>query len=261
MKTAFINILSITFLLVITSCNSGKKTETPTTDEQQMDLVGDNSMTSLDWDGTYEGELPCADCDGIKTVMTINQDNTYVLKETYVGKNATPYETKGTFKWDDKGQNIILSDASRPSYFVGENTLTYLDKDGEKVIGDLESLYVLDKVQEQLVGKKWHLASFKGKDIHYKEAMSEHAYIEFQEDSTLLGYTGCNNIQGAYEVGDALKLKFSKLVNTLKSCPEMETEAEFLKTVNATVTYAFENNALVMFDEDHQKLATFKPAN
>lgn len=261
MKTAFINTLCVTLLLLVTSCNSGKKKETPITDEQHMESMRDNSMTSLDWDGTYEGKLPCADCEGIKTVVTINQDNSYSIKEIYLGKDATPIESKGTFKWDDAGQIITFSDADRHSYFVGENTLTYLDEDGNKIIGDMESLYILNKVQDQLVGKKWHLVSFKGEDVHYKEAMSEHAYIEFQEDYTITGYTGCNNIQGGYDVADVLKLKFSKLVNTLKACPEMETEAEFLKTVNATAAYAFENQGLVMYDKDHQKLATFKAAN
>ncbi|MGC1632495.1 MAG: META domain-containing protein, partial [Gelidibacter sp.] len=74
-------------------------------------------------------------------------------------------------------------------------------------------------------------------------------------------YTGCNNLQGVYEVEDAQKIKFSQLLNTLKACPEMETEAKFLKTINATANYSFEDHALVMYDKDHQKLATFKAAN
>lgn len=261
MKITFINTFAIGLVILFTSCNSGKKKETQITDESQSETLADNSMTSLDWDGTYEGELPCADCEGIKTIITINPDNTYTTKEIYLGKSATPKETNGTFKWDDKGQRIIFSDANRHSYFVGENTLTLLDKDGEKITGDLESFYLMHKVNDKLVGKKWHLASFMDKEIQYKEAKSEHAYIEFLEDFTIVGYTGCNNLQGAYDVGDAQKLKFSKMVNTLKACPEMETEADFLKTINNTATYAFEEHALVVYDKDHQKLATFKAAN
>lgn len=106
--------------------------------------VGDNSMTSLDWAGTYRGELPCASCEGIKTVITINSDGTYTLQETYLGKETTPTETKGNFEWDDEGQRIRISE-DRHAYFVGENTLTLLDHEGNKNVGDHEALYVLTK--------------------------------------------------------------------------------------------------------------------
>ena len=151
MKKTIINTLCITLVFLITSCNSGKKKETQITEEPQqeveMEATGDNSMTSLDWDGVYEGELPCADCDGIKTVVTINSDKTYTIQETYLGKETTPIETKGTFEWDDQGQKILLSNDRNP-FFVGENTLTLLDRDGNKNTGELESFYVLRKVMD-----------------------------------------------------------------------------------------------------------------
>lgn len=261
MNTFFYKTFVVTLLILFTSCNFDKKKETPIESDTSIETVGDNSMTSLDWDGTYEGELPCADCEGIKTIITINNDNTYVVKEIYMGKDTIPKETNGTFKWDKDGQRILFSDGSRHSYFVGENTLTLLDSEGNKITGDLEALYILNKVKDQLVGEKWHLVSFKGEDIQLQEAKSEHAYIQFNEDATLNGYTGCNDLQGTYEVDDAQKIEFSKLVNTLKVCPEMEVENQFLKVVNTTAAYGFEDYALVFYDKDHQKLATFKAAN
>lgn len=261
MKTFLVNFFSVLLLIFLSSCNSNKKKEAPLENEPTQETVGDTSENSLDWAGTYEGELPCADCEGIKTVVTINNDNTYVTKEIYLGKEVKPFETAGTFEWDEKEQKIILSDADRHSYFVGENTLTYLDEEGNKITGDLEALYILNKVKDQLTGEKWHLVSFKGEEIQLEEAKSEHAYIQFNDDFTVNGYTGCNDMQGAYEVEDAQKIKFSKLLNTLKACPEMETENEYLKTINATTFYGFENHALVLYDENHNKLATFKAAN
>ena len=151
MKTNKIYILGITLVFLLTSCNSGTKKDTQITEEPQqeieMETTRDNSMTSLDWDGVYEGELPCADCEGIKTVVTINSDKTYNIQETYLGKETTPIETKGTFEWDDQGQKIILSNDRNP-FFVGENTLTLLDRDGNKNTGELESFYILRKVRD-----------------------------------------------------------------------------------------------------------------
>lgn len=153
MKTTITTTLYIVLFLLITSCNSEKKKnieiENEIIDEPQLEVqfTGDNSMTSLDWDGVYVGELPCADCSGINTTVTIKSDNTYIIEEIYIGKDTSSFETKGTFKWDDTGQKIILSNDRHP-YFVGENTLTLLDSDGNKNTGDLEALYVLRKVMD-----------------------------------------------------------------------------------------------------------------
>lgn len=244
---------------LVFGCNGNKKKDAvmmPNTE-----LIGDNSMTSLDWTGTYDGVLPCADCEGIKTIISINQDNTYVAKDIYVGKPDSLFESNGTFKWDEKGQKIIFSDKNRTSYFVGENTLTHLDKDGNKISGDLAERYILKKVNDELVGKKWHLVSFKGEEIQLKEAKAEHPYIEFADDFTISGYTGCNNLRGGYTLDDAQKIGFSQLISTKKFCPEMETENEFLNVMGKASYYEFKEHALVMHDENHSPLATFKAAN
>lgn len=261
MKTSPIYLSFILLAFLLSSCNSNKKNAKKIHDTTEINTVADNSMNSLDWEGTYEGVLPCADCEGIKTVLSINYDNKYVLKEIYLGKDSTPFETKGTFKWDDSGQKITFSDPNRHAYFVGENTLTNLDQDGNKISGDLADHYILKKVNDQLDGKKWHLVSFKGEEIQVKEAKAEHAFVEFNPDFTIIGYTGCNNLQGGYRLDDTQKIKFSQLISTKKFCPEMETEHEFIKTLHVASYYAFVDHALVMYDKDHLKLATFKPAN
>lgn len=53
---------------------------------------------------TFEGTLPCADCEGIKTVIifTLNKEKTggtYVEKSTYLGApTPSSFEEKGTLK-------------------------------------------------------------------------------------------------------------------------------------------------------------------
>ncbi len=259
MKSHFLYIPLIAFFL-LSSCNNSKKTDSEL-NNSDIEIMANNSMNSLDWEGTYEGLLPCADCEGIKTVITVNKDNTYVIKEIYSGGEIVPVESKGNFIWDEKGQKISFSDVNRHSYFVGENTLTLLDNEGHKITGELAEKYILKKVKDQLVGKKWHLVSFKGEEIQLKEAKAEHPFVQFKEDFTIIGYTGCNNLQGAYKEGDAQKIEFSQLINTLRACPEMETENEFLKSLNTASYYGFLDRALEIYDKDHQKLATFKPAN
>lgn len=106
-----------------------------------------NAKNSLDWEGTYKGLTPCADCEGIETEVTLNKDMTFVIKTKYKGKSDKVFEETGNFKWDERGSNVILEGLKDRSnqFFVGENTLTQLDMDGHKVTGDLASHYILKK--------------------------------------------------------------------------------------------------------------------
>lgn len=105
-----------------------------------------SSRNSLDWWGRYFGVLPCADCEGIETVIVLNRDNTYVLRSVYLGKgDDTPFETSGEFVWNDAGSIMILQGLqNRPNrYIVGEGSLRQLDMAGQRIAGRLADRYVL----------------------------------------------------------------------------------------------------------------------
>jgi uncharacterized lipoprotein NlpE involved in copper resistance len=108
-----------------------------------------SSRNSLDWTGTYQGIVPCADCDGIETVLTLNPDHTFELASTYLGKGRDAVGSMGTFSWNTDGNTITLSGiANGPNqYFVGENKLVQLDLSGRRFTGSLSDRYVLQKKQ------------------------------------------------------------------------------------------------------------------
>ncbi|HHP0491420.1 MULTISPECIES: copper resistance protein NlpE [Vibrio] len=125
---------------------------TPIEEEQMITTdtfvdSGHNAQNSLDWNGIYKGKLPCADCAGIDTTLTINEDGTYTLVELYEGKEGNPIKSEGKFTWNESGNTITLVDESGPNqYFVGENMLMKLDMNGEKATGELASFYNLSKM-------------------------------------------------------------------------------------------------------------------
>lgn len=45
-----------------------------------------NARNALDWSGAYRGVLPCADCQGIETVVVLASDGTYETLWKYRGK-------------------------------------------------------------------------------------------------------------------------------------------------------------------------------
>jgi uncharacterized lipoprotein NlpE involved in copper resistance len=115
------------------------------------DTVGAESTasTALDWNGVYKGTLPCADCQGIETMLTLNPDKTYSLQRTYVGRgDGKPVESKGRFDWVN-GNVIKLNDPSGAPQLVmiSENKVLMLDQSGQKVTGNLADKYILVKVQ------------------------------------------------------------------------------------------------------------------
>jgi len=116
---------------------------------ERVFIDNDNSKNSLDWNGTYKGTTPCADCDGIATEITLNKDLTFEIKTKYLGKgDGKVFLEKGTFTWDKTGSIIIFKDIKeRPSqYKVGENKLIQLDMKGKIIKGALAEKYVLTKL-------------------------------------------------------------------------------------------------------------------
>lgn len=111
--------------------------------------TGDNSQTSLDWNGTYFNTLPCASCEGIETWVTLNLDGTFELKTNYLGLNDAREETfTGNFTWDETGSMVqlqgLIGDAPG-KYKVGENQIWHLDKNGNRIEGALADRYILRK--------------------------------------------------------------------------------------------------------------------
>lgn len=93
--------------------------------------------------GIYTGTLPCADCSGLKTTLTLYTNSTYHLSEIYLGKSDKPFEQDGSFSivkgtTDNPSALIYAIDTGskdNPWYFlrVDNNHLTALDAE-KKII-------------------------------------------------------------------------------------------------------------------------------
>lgn len=139
-------------LFAIVGCNTNSTTESKnsSTDTPAVSapVTGDNSMNALDWQGTYKGIVPCADCEGIETVITIGADSLYTLTLNYLGKkDAVAVKKSGRFNWNATGNIITLSniEGGADKYLVGENKLIQLDLEGNRITGDLAAKYELAK--------------------------------------------------------------------------------------------------------------------
>lgn len=141
-------------IAVMFGCKDGDKKEMISDEAVEADMpVVDmhNSRTSLDWAGVYEGTTPCADCEGIKTVLELNDNDTFVIAQTYLGKqdDNESFNESGSFTWDDSGSKITLKMQDRTLMFkVGEDHVTMLDSEGKLIGDELAEYYVLKKKVE-----------------------------------------------------------------------------------------------------------------
>lgn len=185
-----------------------------------------NSRNSLDWAGTYRGVLPCADCEGVETVITLTDDGGFREHTRYQGKNEGQTETsrESSFNWSDDGSTITLAgDPSHP-YRVGENRLVRLALDGTAITGALAENYMLTKVTPQITGWRWTLVELQGQPV---TGLTRAPFLVLDAaGNRASGFGGCNSFSGAFVLDEsALRLRFERMASTLRACTSgMETE-------------------------------------
>ncbi|HNC64701.1 MAG TPA: copper resistance protein NlpE N-terminal domain-containing protein, partial [Chitinophagales bacterium] len=192
---------------------------------------GHTAQNSLDWQGTYSGVLPCADCEGIETELKLNNDQTYSLTNKYLdGKNSSTDTLTGTFIW--KGNNVQLERKIkdiRPDVFkVEENQVKQLDLEGKEVTGELANAYILKKNgNSEVEDKKWKLVELNGKPV--SGTADTHYIIFHSKEGRLEAKAGCNMMSYEYSIKNQLQVRFTPGITTLMAC--QETTEDKLKAV------------------------------
>ena len=91
---------------------------------------------SESWVGHYENVQPCADCAGVRTLLTLNRDSSYVLSISYMGTNRLPTIVRGDFGWSsDETESTLDAAGGSRRYVVGMGELRLLNRDGSPVRG------------------------------------------------------------------------------------------------------------------------------
>mgnify|MGYP005749718415 FL=1 len=98
--------------------------------------------------GTYEGTLPAADCPGIKTVLTINADSTYLLQQDYIDREDGHDEASGVLEVLDGNVLMLVRPSSGEHTFYkvkDAESIAMTDSLGNEAEGEIAKLYVLTK--------------------------------------------------------------------------------------------------------------------
>lgn len=292
--------ITVTLLLCIvvlfTSCQKQTNSNANVNDSIAVAKVIDAKNT-LDYEGTYKGVLPCADCEGIETTLCLNENSTYTIRTTYLGKGTKIFEQKGTFSWNKSG-NIITFDniENGPNqYEVAKNTLTQLDMSEKKISGNHAADYILAKQKATIenavttdetqttvnlnnkmeaktiikkvnpaVGKvtlaetKWQLITLNGKKVKQKGKKTYFLKLN-SKDGKFSAYAGCNNFAGNYVMPSAFGIAFTNVISTEMACNDMELEMHFSKMLENVDRYILTDNILLLKKGKTAILARFEP--
>lgn len=242
-----------------------KKEQTTTPMSEETIPIGDNSRTAVDWNGTYYGFLPCADCEGILTEFTLNSDGSYLMKRVYWGKDREVFTSEGEFKWDESGGRIQLQDTSAHEeviwFQVGENRLFQLDRSGAKIESDFAERYELRKQGHiyDIEGVYWKLVELRGQPV--PEGSPSTPFIILVSGSNRVnGNGGCNTLMGAYELKEGSRISFSPLATTMMACQNADFEPEFLKVFDTADNYSLKGDTLSLNKARMAPLARFAVA-
>jgi copper homeostasis protein (lipoprotein) len=252
---------SIIIVMMSFSCSSEKVVEK----EEILEInpsMASNSRNSLDWKGVYKGTIPCADCEGIETSITLKSDETFQRSLKYLGKEDNYFFDDGTFVWNESGSKITLTalDGNTSQYQVGENVLFHLDQEGNRITGDLAENYKLAKnpVDPRLEDKKWILKELMGKHIELKEGDKDAFLLFNMETSMFSGNGSCNNIFGSYELKEGNRIGFGNAGSTMMACEDMETERMFLEMISKVDNYSISEGTLSLNKSKMAPLARFE---
>lgn len=108
-----------------------------------------HSTKNLNLSGLYLGFFPCADCQGIRTTLALNSNNSYVLITIYVGKSDREFVEKGKFTLTETGDKIVLTprkgSTTTQEYLIDDNMLIKLNEDGNRITKDGADGYILKR--------------------------------------------------------------------------------------------------------------------
>ena len=78
--------------------------------------------------GEFSGKLPCADCPGIETKLTLNEDGSFLLDETYLEKKDGQFNAKGSYEVSEDGAFVTIKEEGndKPRVFLVEEDAAYL---------------------------------------------------------------------------------------------------------------------------------------
>lgn len=113
------------------------------------------TMPGLNLPGIYKGDLPCADCPGIKETLTLTatdsaqSSGSYLMEDLYLERNPKPFQTLGF--WEIVNTDLLKltpqTTSSQSQYFrvLTNGNLQMLDINMQKIDSPFNQILIKQK--------------------------------------------------------------------------------------------------------------------
>ena len=243
MKTTKTTFAALIIALVFVSCNNQQRNIS----SQQTFEDPHTAENSLDWEGTYMGVIPCADCGGIETWLTLNEDLSFTLVRNYLKNEAVLSDTTvGDFEWQ---KNNVKLQENKPNgetlfFSIEENQVRQLTNNAKEVEGELATHYLLKKTGNPIVeNRRWQIVEIFGKTVNSKP--DTHYLIFHADENKLEAKANCNIILSPYSITQQYRIKISEGISTMMAC-EDNLEAELIKALHMADNISFTESTLTL---------------
>ncbi|EFK55715.1 copper resistance protein NlpE [Sphingobacterium spiritivorum] len=147
MKTRVYILATLLLFIILGSCINNRQNKTERSNDAAYSISPDGTIEqkSDQFTGEYKGILPCADCDGIETILHINADKSYQLSTKYLGKSDENFVKSGRWKMH---ANTLTLEGIDYKFRILDDQLSQLDLSGNDIKGDLADQYRLAKFEE-----------------------------------------------------------------------------------------------------------------
>ncbi len=106
-----------------------------------------NPDKSLDFHGVFYGYVPCNDCNGIKTTLSLKQNNNYLLVTQPARDSSREFYEKGKYSWNEETHILVLTprkdEPARQYQIKDEGTIVQMNSDGTPMSDELADSYTL----------------------------------------------------------------------------------------------------------------------
>lgn len=213
----------------------------------------ENQGLSADY---FLGNLPCADCAAIRTLVQIEKNNQISITRQYVGKSDSLFTLKSKFKYTPETRRIAYESGGEKGFFLySPGKLTQLDQNGNRITGKLAPRYELHRDTLTLY-RFWNLKLMQGKPV---ESIGNTAiHLRFRPKKLeVSGFAGCNRLNGRYSV-QGQQIKIGPVATTKMACDRSETESAFLQCLQEAQRFEIREESLLIWGKTPTPLLEFQ---
>ncbi len=186
-------------------------------------------------------------------------------------EKATPYQAlkaitlNAAFQLFDENVKGSLTKGKIADFVIlDKNPLTSdpMELKEIKVIETIKAGKTIYSVNEKegIVNKYWKLKTLEGKPVKMSANQDIKQYFILNQDGTMNGFTGCNQINGEYKLENGNRIRFKEnMAVTLKACPDKDlSELDFLEVFKLADNYTMDGNTLSLNVGRRTLLAIFE---